>query len=445
MLPSALPMVWTLLAAGTPGGEPLTLEKAEQLALEHSPDLAGSAAAVEGALADQQSQRGNLLPRLHVDGQLQYWGTPYSINFLSELPPAFTQFLNGQTIPPTTVRDSFTSTLTFTLSQPLTQLWGAFRQLEAQKLAREAALAHLDAGGRDLIFQVRQAYFRLLEAVGNEGIARDSVEQLTSHVEVAKQQLAAGTLVKADLLRSQVQLGQARQDVVKARAATTEAQAALDELIARPADQDVSPVDPFGDATPPVPRETVAELTEEALKSRPDLRELALRRDQAEQAVQVAWSQLVPGVSVTGQYQHATGQLFLAADQAFVGGTLSWDIWDWGNRYYEVRSARSKVTQSEESLRQAELKLRTQVQTALQETLADHDALAVAAEVVEQAQESFRLETERYLARTATATDLLDAQAALSQAKYRLSNARYDYLIEVAQLEDLVGRPLLGR
>jgi outer membrane protein TolC len=440
LLPLAL-----LLLAQTPSSVPLTLEQAEELALKQSPDLASSVAAIEGALADQRSQRGNLLPRLHVDGQLQYWGTPYSISFLSDLPPAFTQFLQGQTIPPTVVRDSVTSTLTFTLSQPLTQLWGLVRQLDAQELAHEAAMAHLDANGRDLIFQVRQSYFKLLEAVGNAGIAGDSVEQLTSHVAVAKQQFAAGTLVKADLLRSQVQLGQARQDFVKAKAAVLEAQAALNELTAQAAETAVSPVDPFGDAIPPAPQETVEVLTEQALQSRPDLRELQLRRAQAQKQVAVAWSQLVPGVSVVGQYQHATGRLFLAADQAFVGGTLSWDIWDWGNKYYVAKSARAKVDQSEQALRSAELKLRTQVQTALQEMIADRDALAVAADVVDQAQESFRLETERYKAQSATATDLLDAQAALSQAKLRLSNARYDYLIEVAQLEDLVGRPLLGR
>jgi outer membrane protein TolC len=437
-----------LLALAQSGAEPLTLEQAEQMALKESPDVASSAAAIEGALADQQSQRGNLLPRLHVDGQLQYWGSPYSISFLSSiptgsLPPSIAQVFSS--IPPTTVRDSTTSTLTFTLSQPLTQLWGLFRQLDSQKLAHEAAMAHLDASGRDLIFQVRQIYFRLLQAAGNAGIAQDSVEQLASHVDVAKQQFAAGTLVKADLLRAQVQLGQARQDLVKAKAAAVEAQAALDELIGLPAEGAIKPVDPFGDAIPPSPTDGIQELTDQALQSRPDLHELQLRRDQADRLVTVAWSQLVPGISAVGQYQHSTGQLFLAADQAFVGGTLSWDIWDWGNKYYEVKSARSKVEQAEQTLRSAELKLRTQVQTALQETLADRDALAVAAEVVDQAQESFRLETERYKAQTATATDLLDAQAALSQAKYRLSNARYDYLIEVAQLEDLVGRPLLGR
>ncbi len=442
-----LPFLLVLLTQ-TPSPEPLTLEQAEQLALKQSPDLASSAAAIEGALADQRSQRGNLLPRLHVDGQLQYWGSPYAISFLSaiptsSLPPSLAQIFSN--IPSTTVRDSTTSTLTFTLSQPLTQLWGLFRQLDAQELAHAAAMAHLDANGRDLIFQVRQSYFRLLQAAGNAGIAQDSVEQLASHVEVAKQQFAAGTLVKADLLRSQVQLGQARQDLVKAKAAAVEAQAALDELVGQPAEAPVQPVDPFGDAIPVAPADGIQELTEQALRSRPDLRELQLRRDQAEKSVTVAWSQLVPGISAVGSYQHSTGQLFLQTDSVFVGGTLSWDIWDWGNKYYEVKSARSKVDQAEQALRSAELKLRTQVQTALQETLADRDALAVAAEVVDQAQESFRLETERYKAQTATATDLLDAQAALSQAKFRLSNARYDYLIEVAQLEDLVGRPLLGR
>ncbi|HUB09780.1 MAG TPA: TolC family protein [Myxococcales bacterium] len=439
-----LPALLVLMLASDPA--PLSLEEAERIALDQSPDVRTANQGVVGALADVRSERGGMLPKLHVDGQLQYWGSPYSINFLSELPPQFTSLLPPNTsIPPTTVRDATTSTLSVTLSQPLTQLWGQWRQLDADRLAREAALAHLDAAGRDLLFAVRQDYFRLLQAFGNAGIARDSVEQLESHVAVAKEQYAAGTLVKADLLRSEVQLGQARQDLVKANATLAEAQATLDQALDRPSDQPIVAVDPFGDGALPEPKEGLEALTEAALQSRPDVREADLRREQAEVQVDVAWSQLVPGVTLSGQYEHTTGQLFFATDQAYVGGTLSWDVWDWGAKYYAMQSARARAAQSAETLRSTELRLRTQVENAWQELTADRDALKLAAEVVDQAEESFRLETERYRAQTATSTDLLDAQAALSQAKLRLTNARYDYLTELAQLEDLVGEPLLGR
>jgi outer membrane protein TolC len=161
-----LPALLVLMLASDP--EPLPLEEAERIALDQSPDVRTANQAAIGALADVRSERGGMLPKLHVDGQLQYWGSPYSINFLSELPPQFTSLLPPNTsIPPTTVRDATTSNLSVTLSQPLTQLWGQWRQLDADRLAREAALAHLDAAGRDLLFAVRQDYFRLLQAFGN--------------------------------------------------------------------------------------------------------------------------------------------------------------------------------------------------------------------------------------------------------------------------------------
>ena len=427
------------------GGRPLSLAEAERRALERSPDLRSSAAAFEAAEADRKAQRGLLLPRLHADANLQYWGAPYQTSFApaslaQSLPPPFASFVQ-----PITVRNSWTSTTTILVQQPLTQLWGLWRHYQAQADASAAATAHLGAAGRELVAQVREGYFRLLQAQGNASIAEESVRELASHVAVAKEQLAAGTLVRADLLRAEVQLGQARQDLVRAHALRAQARATLDALLGEPADAEIAPLDPFVDRPLPAPQGTLAELTERALASRPDLEELALKRRQASREVQTAWSQLVPAISLVGEYQHTTGQLFFPADQAFVGGTLAWDIWDWGNKYYGVQGARARVAEGDEALRAAAIKLRTDVERTREDLLADHDALGVATEVVEQAEESFRLETERYKAQTATSTDLLDAQAALSQAKFRLTNARYDYLIALAELEKLVGDPLVDR
>ncbi|MHB1846738.1 MAG: TolC family protein [Deltaproteobacteria bacterium] len=439
-----LVLLWLACAQAAPPAGPLTLDAAERAALERSPDLRGDLAQVEGAEDDARSQRGLLLPKLNAQAQLQYWGSPYQVSFLSpaavaNIPPAFSSFAA-----PLTVRNSWTSTETLTLTEPLTPLWGTWSHLEALRLARAAAVAHLSAAGRDLVFQVRQAYFRLLQAQGNADVSKESVGELESHAKVAAEQFEAGTLVKADLLRAQVQLGQARQDLVHAQALVKDAAGALNRLLGRRAGEAVSVEDPFEGALPEA-QGTLEELTAKALGSRPDLEELSLRRAQADKEVTAAWSQLVPAIALTGQYQHATGQLFLPADQAFVGASLNWDVWDWGRDYYAVKSAQARASQGQASLEAARLRLEAEVQEAFDTLGSDRDALKVAAEVVEQAQEGFRLETQRYEAQTATSTDLLDAQASLSQSKYRRSNARYDYLTALAQLEALVGEPLLGR
>jgi outer membrane protein TolC len=413
------------------------------MALERNPDYRSAAYSVDSAVADQLAQRGRFLPKLRVDGNLTYWNGPFKVSL--------TQAIAGSSLPPGAppaalpVRQQWTSSLTLTLTQPLTELWGTWREYQSRKLLRAAALAHLDDSGRALLFQVRSAFLRLLQVQRNAEISQASVTELKAHLDVTKVQVEAEVAVEADFLRAQVQLGQAQQDLSRASANVAQSWASLAVQLGADPAVPLEVIDPFGEGALPQVTGTLEELTAQAIDTRPDLREARLRRESADAEVAVSWSQLIPNVDLQGQYQHLTGEHFVPVNQGYVAGTISWDIFDWGTKYYGARSAEARAAQSFELERSAELRVRSDVARAYQDLHANETALRVARETVTQAEEAFRQETTRYQARVATTVELLDAQTALVQGRLRLSNARFDYLVSVAQLESLVGQPLLWK
>jgi outer membrane protein TolC len=63
----------------------------------------------------------------------------------------------------------------------------------------------------------------------------------------------------------------------------------------------------------------------------------------------------------------------------------------------------------------------------------------VAQKAIEQAEENFRLNTERYKEQVGTSTDVLDAQTLLTKTKSDYVNALGDYYINQARLERAMG------
>ena len=63
----------------------------------------------------------------------------------------------------------------------------------------------------------------------------------------------------------------------------------------------------------------------------------------------------------------------------------------------------------------------------------------MAKKAIEQAEENFRINEERYKERVATSTDVIDAQTLLTRAKSDYYNALSNYNIALAELERSMG------
>ena len=67
------------------------------------------------------------------------------------------------------------------------------------------------------------------------------------------------------------------------------------------------------------------------------------------------------------------------------------------------------------------------------------DKIGVAQVAVEQAEENFRINAERFKEQVATTTEVLDAQTLLTQARSNYFNALSDYNIAWARLDRAMG------
>jgi outer membrane protein len=147
----------------------------------------------------------------------------------------------------------------------------------------------------------------------------------------------------------------------------------------------------------------------------------------------------MPQLNLIGSWQHSSGSLFALENAEFIGGTLSWDIWDWGSTIGGINSAKAKLRQSNLTREKIEDTVKLEVQEAYLNVGTATDAIGVAKTAVASAEENYRLVGKRFDANTATQFDVVDAESLLTQARAQLQTSTYDYLIARAALRRAMG------
>ncbi|HSQ61669.1 MAG TPA: TolC family protein, partial [Polyangiaceae bacterium] len=73
------------------------------------------------------------------------------------------------------------------------------------------------------------------------------------------------------------------------------------------------------------------------------MREVDKHIQQAQGGVRIAWLKWAPQLNLMASYQHVEGSPFQQKDGAYVGGTLSWDVWDWGSTIGGIHQANARL------------------------------------------------------------------------------------------------------
>ena len=132
--------------------------------------------------------------------------------------------------------------------------------------------------------------------------------------------------------------------------------------------------------------------------------------------------------------------MFAEKNAFFVGGNLSWDVWENGATYYGIAEAKARLSQAEAARSKVEDGLRLEARSALVTATTAAESLAVAESAVVQAEENYRIESKRYEASNNTSFDVLDAETQLTNARGQQQAALYDYIIAQSALARAVGQ-----
>jgi outer membrane protein len=413
----------------------LTIDDAVALALQSSPRLGAARARAEAGDINVSSATRRMFPTIHVSDEAQYWNAPFNIPFPIPMGTSAVSIF--------TVRDQKTNTFTASADQPLLGLFRANDERETLLEQSAADRSQIAAAESDLRQNVETLFLHIFEAKALEEIAASSARDLGEQVTVAKARLASGVITQADLLRIEVAVANAVQEGLEAHSQGQTARAQLFAAIGvAPSEAaDLTLVEPTArlDAARAKAAGSLDLLLPQARARRPELAQQAHLVLAADRQTSSRAFALLPDLDLEGAYLRADGQPFSPKNSAYVGLKASWAIWEWGATNLQRKAA---AVQADAARRDGEM-LQRQIEAELAASLAQGDAARGAVDSAEKAvasaQEAYRVTDAALKAGAATTTDLLESQAALTQARLNLTRAQYELVLSDVALTHASG------
>ena len=313
--------------------------------------------------------------------------------------------------------------------------------IAVSELGVRAARLATERAREDLKYEVTAAYWDAVEAGKKIEVQRDTVNKYDAHLKNVTALYEAGAQAKIDVLRSSVELSNARQELTRAENAYAVNLAALRNLL------NISRTEPLTLTSEVAyqPFETTMEnCILYANRSRLDLAEERMKVQQKELAVESARAGKKPSVSLTlgtglsSQFQprHDTSTDVSAS----VG--VSWNIFDSGVTRGAIEAAEAERDIALLTLKKAEETIDLNLRKAYLNMREAEQRFTSTGDAVRQAREDYHIANERYRAGEGILLDIIDAQTALSAAETNAISARYDYARYRAQVENLMGTEL---
>lgn len=463
----------------------LTLDEAIELARENNPGYLSQANDLVSARWAVRSAYGDLLPTANASMGMGYTASGerrFGTVGLGEQPAMYSS--------------NYNLGMSYSLS-------GA-RLLEPTRARAQqrAAAARVEGAGSQLEANVTQAYLSVLQADAALVQAEQEVERTTAHIRLAQARLDVGTGTRLDVLRAEVQHGQAEVRIVQAENTAAAQRLSLGQLLGVQLPEDVRLSSEFELFEPTWDRDEVTAL---AMANNPSLRAAQAQADATGTSLRVARTEYLPTVSaslglrgdlaqaasiaplvegdlsqmarnrqscldqnqiresaglspqtcpdptdplVRSQLEQQYGEIhsgfpFAWRSQPLSASlTISLPVFTGLNRQQRIEEANLTLQDARHTVRSEELRVQAEAETLLRTVSAAYRTARLQAQVRATAAEELRLAEEQYRSGLATTVEVTDAQTNLSEAERAEIAAVHDYHQSLAALEALVGTPL---
>jgi outer membrane protein TolC len=430
--------ICALWAATGLAQEALTLEAAARKALGSHPAIEAAAASERQAAAGTRAAQAGYLPRLswtesyvrsnnpvYVFGSLLNQKQFGSDNF------AVTALNNPDSL------NNFQSLVR--VEQTLFDAQRTKNAVLAARLAEDLNAENRRGREADVLLNAARTYFGAVLAQEGLAVAEDSVKSAEADLARAQAVFDAGMSTQADVMAVGVHLGESRQRQIQAAADAETAQAALNDALGVDLGARWTLATPLttGVASEPGP---LAQYLTAAAERRPGLRAAELGEQISAAQRAASERSLWPEVVAQGVFE-ADRQRFVdrGGGNWLAGVSMRWDLWRGGETQARIAASREGEARAAAESRQAHSAAALEVRRAHADLLSATQRTAVAASVVEQAEESLRIIRDRYEAGLEDVTALLRSEAALTNSRYRRLGSLYEQRVARAALEHAAG------
>lgn len=301
-------------------------------------------------------------------------------------------------------------------------------QAEAQQTI---ALNELEQKKQEIVYQVTQAYYGILQAEGLKRVSEQALTQIRAHLETAQSLLAAGMIAPIDLNRIKSQLSNLEHNLIRAENGYDLAVYNLNSVMGIELETKIQLEDNLSYEANEI---TLEEALESARLYRPEIQNISLQKFIMEGLVDIAKSNKKPQV-VMSMESGLTGW------QVAVIGEVP--IFDGGVNKAKIKQAELNLSQVDQSEEQIEQLIEFEVRSAYLKMKEAEKLIKVTEQGIIDSQESFRIAQVKYNEGIATNTEVIDAQSALIEAETNHLAALYNYNTNQAALIKAMG--LIGR
>ena len=298
------------------------------------------------------------------------------------------------------------------------------------------AVAHqLERTDQEILFRVVQSYYGVLLAGKQLEVAEQAEKTAKSIMERSQVRFDTGLVVESDLLSAKVRLASREQELIRARNNLALARAQLNTAMGVPADSLYQPADSLADRALAVA--PLADQERQALTTRPDLKRIEAQQSAQELSLAIAKSSFGPRLNAFAGWE-MDNPTFLAGGGGnnWLGGIeLQIDLFQGGAKRAALSRERA-VAEKIAALKQAANDaVRLEVRQAYYDQDSSRQQVEVARAAISQAQESLRINQDRYDSGLLTITDLLGAEEAARRSQADYWQALYQFHISFASLE----------
>jgi outer membrane protein TolC len=296
---------------------------------------------------------------------------------------------------------------------------------------------------------VKTQYFTLLLSKRLVQVNLAALDRAEVNLRSAQGFFQVGTQPKSFVTRAEVDVANARVNVIRAQNAVNLARVALNAAMGIAVNAPTEVKDLLSYTQFPINRD---DLIGEALRNRPEYRQVKAQADAADATVRQTFRDFFPNLFGSGTYGVAgvtgspasgstsTNGFIDSGNQWNVGLTLSWSIFDGGGKIARYKEAKANVEAARARVRDTELQVWQNVEQSYLNLGEAEERIGAAQKAVESAEENYQLARGRFDAGVANIIELTDAQLALTQSQSDQAQALSDYRIAIARLERALGR-----
>jgi len=441
-----------IVVVTVPGG--LTAEKAGRRAMATSYGARAATETAESASARSEVASLGYAPRLVLTGSYMRLSnfTPTSPQGNNKV--VVTQAASGTVNPPTVagnvqvlnpvILDQYV--LSAGLTVPLSDyLFKTNKDVAAAHRTEDAARSDVLAARAASYQNGKIAYYNWLRTRGAVIVAEQALSVAVAHLKDAKTLFEGGNASSADVLRAETNVASAELLVETAKAGATNLDWHIRTVTHAPDEEKLEPGESLDGALPPAP-DNLKVLLAEGYEQRPEVKSLTSSAEAARKLAASANAKRYPALNGVGEVVYSnpnfrkfpTEAVFFPSWSA--GAVLTWSPNDFFAAGAESADASSRAASLEaQALVQRDFVLKEVVEAYTALRAADAAVLSTNRQL-ESAVGGYRVARQLYQGGRTNGTAVLDAENALTAARFAHLNARADARISRAELDHAVGR-----